>query len=264
MIRLSVIIPTYNRAELVCRAVQSVLSQLTDDAVEILVVDDGSTDGTIAVLQKRFAEPIQQRRLILLQHLHVGDPATMRNFAARNARGEFLALLDSDDQWLPGRVERLLAVLDSVDLVLCPEGADLSVPGRIGGDWLQAYLGLNYGVASSIVVRRSLYDEVGAFPELYYGPKRRWLRGWEDYEFILRCLLILDKRGQLDRFRAMDLRQDVALDQATGGVGRVKVREQMWRELMTLLRVMSAVPDRAWSLWSRRVLGAMKAVVLGG
>ncbi len=101
---ISVIIPTYNRAQLVRQAVESVLQQRGDFAFDIIVIDDGSTPQTEQVLQ-RFGGSIRYVR-----QANAGlNPA--RNHGLRLARGEFIALLDDDDVWLPFKTSSLLAAL---------------------------------------------------------------------------------------------------------------------------------------------------------
>jgi len=94
----SVIIPTYNRAESVFAAVASVLDQTFRD-FEVIVVDDGSTDGTAEQLEKSFGEKI---RVIRRQN---GGVSTARNAGAAVAGGGYLAFLDSDDLWHPEKLE---------------------------------------------------------------------------------------------------------------------------------------------------------------
>ena len=99
----SVVIPTYNRARLLPRALDSVLAQ-TFGNLEVLVIDDGSTDGTTA-LMARYHDP---RVRYLVQPANAGVSAA-RNRGMREARGEWIAFLDSDDEWLPDKLQRQLA-----------------------------------------------------------------------------------------------------------------------------------------------------------
>ena len=101
---LSVVIPTWNRAQLVCDAVNSALAQRVGD-VEVIVVDDASTDATVERLEAEFGTRI---RLLRLDQRR--GPGGARNAGARLARGEFVAFLDSDDVWLPGKLEAELRV----------------------------------------------------------------------------------------------------------------------------------------------------------
>jgi glycosyltransferase involved in cell wall biosynthesis len=99
----SVIIPTYNRGALLVEAVESALAQRRPPD-EILVVDDGSRDDTAA----RMAAYGERVRYV--RQANAG-PSAARNHGFRLARGEYLALLDSDDLWTPDRLERQLEVL---------------------------------------------------------------------------------------------------------------------------------------------------------
>jgi glycosyltransferase involved in cell wall biosynthesis len=101
---LSVVIPTWNRARLVCDAVNSVLVQRHGE-VQVIVVDDASTDGTVDLLEREFGA-----RITLLRLEHRRGPGGARNAGARLTRGEFVAFLDSDDVWLPGKLEAELEV----------------------------------------------------------------------------------------------------------------------------------------------------------
>jgi glycosyltransferase involved in cell wall biosynthesis len=101
---LSVVIPTWNRAQLVCDAGNSALAQRAGE-VEVIVVDDASTDATVKRLEAEFGTRI---RLLRLEHRRGAGGA--RNTGARLARGEFVAFLDSDDVWLPGKFDAELQV----------------------------------------------------------------------------------------------------------------------------------------------------------
>lgn len=103
----SVVIPTYNRAARLLRAVGSALAQTHPD-VEVVVVDDGSTDGTHDVLTERMSGDSRVRYLDRPN----GGPAAARNTGLDAARGDYVAFLDSDDEWLPWKLEFELACLD--------------------------------------------------------------------------------------------------------------------------------------------------------
>jgi glycosyltransferase involved in cell wall biosynthesis len=101
--KVSAIIPTFNRAHLLEQAIESVCIQTVKD-IEIIVVDDGSSDGTSDMV-KRFSDRVQFFRQ---EH---GGLNMARNFGLRQARGDFIALLDDDDLWLPFKTELQLSVL---------------------------------------------------------------------------------------------------------------------------------------------------------
>ena len=101
---MSVIIPTYNRAHLVGRAIQSVIDQ-TFIGWELLLIDDGSTDDTEKVV-KRFCD----HRIRYLRHEVNKGAGAARNTGIRESSGEYIALLDSDDEWLPEKLDKQLNV----------------------------------------------------------------------------------------------------------------------------------------------------------
>ena len=101
--KLSVIIPTHNRVGLLPRALASIHAQ-TSPPAEVIVVDDGSTDGTERLMQSEFPGVWYLRQ-------ENRGVAAARNHGIREARGEWLAFLDSDDEWLPQKLERQLDAL---------------------------------------------------------------------------------------------------------------------------------------------------------
>ncbi|MCE8519053.1 glycosyltransferase family 2 protein [Ruegeria pomeroyi] len=116
--RVSVITPAYNAAAVLPRAVASVQAQSLRDW-EMLVVDDGSTDDTLAIARALAAgDP----RITVMAQARNGGPATARNRALAAARGRFIAFLDADDAWLPEKLERQLAFMTE-------HGAGLSYTG---------------------------------------------------------------------------------------------------------------------------------------
>jgi glycosyltransferase involved in cell wall biosynthesis len=106
MMKLSVIIPTWNRAHLVCDAINSALDQRPGD-VEVIVVDDASTDNTGDVVTRIYGDWIR-----LLRLMDRSGAGAARNAGVALARGEFVAFLDSDDVWLPGKLDAELRVFE--------------------------------------------------------------------------------------------------------------------------------------------------------
>lgn len=100
----SVIIPAFNRAKTIGRAIKSCLSQDYHE-IEILVVDDHSSDNTQEIVRS-----FDDRRLKYFFHSKNCGPAAARNTGIRNAKGEFIAFLDSDDEWLPDKISRQLEI----------------------------------------------------------------------------------------------------------------------------------------------------------
>ncbi len=127
--RASVVIPTYNRRHGVVEAIDSVLAQSMPD-FEVLVIDDGSTDGTAEVVREHYAgEPRVQ--------VHTkpnGGTASARNHGIELAAGEFIAFLDSDDLYLPAFLERQLAALETH-----PEAAMAICDAKYEGGWRSSW-----------------------------------------------------------------------------------------------------------------------------
>ncbi len=95
----SVVVPTYNRARIIERTIDSILAQTYQD-VEVVIVDDGSSDDTRDCIARRYGADPRVRYV----HKENGGPATARNVGFKQARGEYIALLDSDDTWFPWKL----------------------------------------------------------------------------------------------------------------------------------------------------------------
>jgi len=104
----SVVMPTYNRAELLPRTIESILSQDFED-FELLIVDDGSTDDTAAVIREIQAQDARLRYLPLPENRGIGFA---RQAGLQHASGKYIALADSDDLWLPGKLKVQVEVLE--------------------------------------------------------------------------------------------------------------------------------------------------------
>ncbi|MBI4503663.1 MAG: glycosyltransferase family 2 protein [Gemmatimonadetes bacterium] len=101
----SIVLPTYNRMPYLAQAVESVLRQ-TEGRWELLLVDDGSNDGTTSYLGR-----LDDARIHVLRRSHIGHPGAVRNVALPLARGRYVAFLDSDDWWEPEKLSLQLAAL---------------------------------------------------------------------------------------------------------------------------------------------------------
>lgn len=107
MPEVSVIMPTYNRAELLKKSVRSVLNQTYQD-FELIIVDDGSTDDTEGTV-KSFGD----KRVSYIRHERNRGPGAARNAGIRAAKGKYVAFQDSDDEWLPQKLDRQIRVMMS-------------------------------------------------------------------------------------------------------------------------------------------------------
>lgn len=111
--RTSVILPVYNSGATVERAVRSVLSQ-TDGDFELLIVDDGSSDASPDVLAA-----VSDARVSILRHPENRGISAARNTGLGHARGDYIAFLDADDEWVPSFLERMHAARGDADAVVC-------------------------------------------------------------------------------------------------------------------------------------------------
>jgi glycosyltransferase involved in cell wall biosynthesis len=102
MPKISVIIPTYNRADLLPRAIQSVINQTYKDW-ELLIIDDGSTDNTKEIVDEFIKK---DNRIKYFYEENSGSASKPRNFGIQNSKGEYIAFLDSDNEWLPLNLEK--------------------------------------------------------------------------------------------------------------------------------------------------------------
>jgi len=193
MPRVTVVIPTYNRARFIAEAIKSVLEQTFRD-FELIVVDDGSTDDTAAVVS-RFTDP----RLRYVYQTNQ-ERSAARNHGIRLAQGEYVAFLDSDDVWLPAKLEYQVALLDARPAVgLAYTGAYIfedqltftEQRPRWRGQVLKALLmedNVVCGSGATPLVRRACFARVGGFDETasIYGVEDwdMWVRlATAGYEF---------------------------------------------------------------------------------
>ena len=200
MPRVSVVIPTYNRAAVIGRTVGSVLRQRFEN-FEAIIVDDASTDETERIVRS-FDDP----RIKYLSHETNRGGSAARNTGIKAAEGEYIAFLDSDDEWHPAKLERQLNYLETrseewvaayCDYRIARHGPtarvrkilDRVVPGSPrttkpegGAELIPRVLATEFalGGASTLLVKRSTIDRLGGFDERF--------RRHQDWEFLIRLL----------------------------------------------------------------------------
>ncbi len=185
MPKISIIIPTYNRCETLKRAIASVFEQSFTD-YEVIVVDDGSTDQTPA-----YCSSINNPQVVCRRFEENRGGNTARNEGVAHSSGELLAFLDDDDRWMPRKLEKQIAVMqdDSVDLCYTAKNViSWKVTAKRYSFLKPRYRDLHksimrdnfIGSTSSVIMRRSVLEEVGGF-----DPN---LPGLQDYDVYIRIL----------------------------------------------------------------------------
>ncbi|MFC6733586.1 glycosyltransferase [Haladaptatus sp. DYSN1] len=196
----SVVIPTYNRSEEVTHAIDSVLAQTYDD-FELLVVDDGSTDDTEEVVTS-----YDDDRVKFIEHEENQGAPAARNTGIEHAEGEYVAFLDSDDEWLPLKLERQVDYLRSkgddwvavyCDVDMKTKGksgpfrsiaasilskSDPDTPSEGGDELVEEVLAdrLHTSAGSTLMVRTDVASEIEGFDTTF--------RRFQDPEFLMRVL----------------------------------------------------------------------------
>ncbi len=185
MTSVSVIIPTYNRAAVLPRALDSVLAQ-THAAGEIIVIDDGSADETPHIMERDYG-------MVDYYYRENRGVSAARNSGIRKAAGEWLAFLDSDDEWLPNKLQMQVQRINGQpdcriihnEEIWIRDGARVNPMHRhrkYGGMIFEHCLPLCVISPSAVVIHRSVFDKVGLFDES--------LPACEDYDLWLRiCAL---------------------------------------------------------------------------
>ena len=191
--KVSVIIPTFNRFSLISRAIDSVLNQ-TIKPFEIIVVDDGSSDNTSTFIKNNY----KSVKLIKQKNLGVSKA---RNVGIKNSSGDWIALLDSDDEWKKNKLEVQIKSLSEYDYYSVCHTNEIWIRNGIrvnqkkrhqkyGGDIFDKCLDICRISPSSIIFKKNIIDEVGWFDE--------GLPICEDYDLWLRItanfkILFIDK-----------------------------------------------------------------------
>jgi len=189
----SIVIPTLNRARLLTRAIKSVLNQTYQD-IEIIIVDDGSTDETEKVIKR-----CRNKKIKYIKHKKTIGPGAARNTGIDATCGDYIAFLDSDDEWLPKKLEKQISLFKKnvakTGLTYC--GVELvdQYSGKTKEKWLPKYRGYVFeknlaknfivGGSSTVILQREAIKKVGKFDESLPSCEDwdLWIRIARHYEF---------------------------------------------------------------------------------
>jgi len=221
----TVVIPTFNRASIVVRAIRSVLGQTCQDW-ELIVVDDGSTDGTEQVVRG-----FSDKRITYIRHDRNLGGGAARNTGIRHAQGEYVAFLDSDDEWLPEKLQKELEVFRSSDpvvglvytgkMMLDETGRVLEIRMPTKSGWVyEALLDANFiGSCSRVTVKKQALERVAGFDET--------LVAHQDWDLWLRV-------ARVSRIASVPnclVKRYMGSDQVTGSLRRIcEGRERIFRK----------------------------------
>ncbi len=188
---LSVIIPTYNRAIDLDRCLKSLENQ-TFKNFEVLVCDDGSTDNTSEIVEKYDS----LLTITYVKDENFGGPARPRNNGIKNAKGDFIAFLDSDDWWYSNKLEMTVSYLNDYDLIYHDldiyRNGQVSInvaKGRELKDNIFKDLLINGNAInnSSVIIKKKIIDEIGEITE------DKNLIAVEDYDYWLRVAKVTNR-----------------------------------------------------------------------
>ncbi len=220
---ISVIMPVYNGERFLEEAIRSILSQ-TYDNYELILANDGSTDGSTAIIQS-LLQSVPPDRIRVLDMPHQGLAETM-NWAIRESRGKYIARMDQDDISLPKRLECQVRFLEShPDHVMCGSWAEVFTPS--GKSWivhrecnneiLQALLFAHCCFAPCVMIRREMFIEKGTWYRQEWWPA-------DDYDLYIR----MAEQGKVANIGKVLLRYRKHTDQVSSQIN--------YRPLIDLLR----------------------------
>ena len=186
----SVILPVYNREDIIAEAINSVLAQGYEN-LEIVVIDDGSTDSTAAAV-KKFADPV------CYYYRENTGQAAARNLGIQKAQGEYIAFIDSDDLWPLNKLKNHLACFSLLPDTHIVQGLiQIESPDKPGKAEFQAYLEQFPHILTNLggmLVHRSVFDKIGTFNEnlSFHEDTEFWLRAREnDIKIVLQRKIAL-------------------------------------------------------------------------
>jgi glycosyltransferase involved in cell wall biosynthesis len=215
----SVVIPTSNRIDLLGRAIKSVVNQTFTDW-EIIVVDDASIDTTESIMSEKKSEQIHYIRF----HNKSGG-AVARNTGIKNSKGDFIAFLDDDDEWMPEKLQKQINCLrDDKQLGICYTGRKTIRKGNlifgIGKNYsfryplkenqFKAIMTDNFiGITSSVMIPRTILEEINGFDEL--------LPCLQDYDLYIRII---------KKWNAAGINEPLVLYHLDGNIKHVSLTRQ--------------------------------------
>jgi glycosyltransferase involved in cell wall biosynthesis len=217
----SVIIPVYNRVKVIDRSINSVINQ-TYPINEIIVIDDGSNDGTYDLVKRNFPQ-------VILKYQENKGVSNARNVGIKLAKSKWIAFLDPDDEWLPKQVEEQISLLNiNLSYKICHTDEvwirnqvrvnPMKKHRKYGGDIYNKCLPLCVISPSSIIIHKDIFNDIGLFDEELpvCEDYDMWLRICSKYSVLFLDQKLINKYGGhddqlskkywgMDRFRLIAL-----------------------------------------------------------
>lgn len=245
----SVIVPTYNRHDRLLETIHSVISQTYKD-IELIIVDDGSTDATADMIKSITADfPI-----IYIKQKHRGVSAA-RNLGISHASGSYICFLDSDDIWYPQKLKVQLEVMQSNPSIQISQVQEIWVRNgrqvnpmkkhfKPTGDIFIPSLKLCLVSPSAVMIKKSLFSEIGLFDESMpvCEDYDLWLRIAYSYDVLRIDKNLIEKRGGhedqlsrqywgMDRFRIYSMQKflskDLSAQRRTALLDELRIKSQI-------------------------------------
>ncbi len=250
MDKVSVIIPTFNRAKFLKKTIKSVLDQ-TYPVYEVIVCDDGSTDSS-----KKEIEKIADKRVLWSNADHSGLPAVGRNRGVKLSKGDWIAFLDSDDSWEETKLERQFKALnDSKNYQASSTNAtnaEMSLNKKtIDFDVLKNN---NYIVCSSVLIKKAIFDKTGLFSE------KPTLKSIEDYNLWLKISLfspfvyLQEKLVQYTKDNPDSVRSIYTSEEVW------KQRREIWRDLKNWSKSANLSNSQKLKIWQNYLRYEIKGI----
>lgn len=163
----SVIIPMYNAQNTILRCIDSVLNQTYKGNIEILIINDGSNDNSKEIVEDFIEKNISEIEIAVYNKKN-GGVSSARNEGIKEAKGDFVALLDADDEWLPEKLENQLSILQKYPTIHFLGGLIID-PLKNNGELFEITLTKlvfkNYFQPSTVIFRKEVINKVGLFDE---------------------------------------------------------------------------------------------------
>lgn len=204
---ISVIIPVYNAEKSIEKSLKSIKNQTWKGGFEIIIINDGSTDGSRSIIENYHLQNPHQN--IVLINKENGGVSNARNAGLKRAKGEFIALLDSDDEWLPEKTARQMNILQNanvdVDFLATKRvGQQLLYPYKVNAENLaeitfRKLMFRNEAQPSTVIFSRKILENTGLFDsaQKYGEDLNYWLRiSFKNSMYILNEELVLADSGK--------------------------------------------------------------------